>query len=212
MATYIYRDFSRGDRFEYYTLMELTPPPDYLGSPTFHGQIEMTLLNCHQIQLQLMGLQESEEFEDESLGQADVRITLDPSIDLYTAIMTILDKITADFQYRLRGRDYQDFVMCTDEFAQEHPELCCNDPIAGPYDGGYWMKFTPETLPYVHLCEETNVHESLEHEILIRGEVTMAEDEPEGIPQFTYDYPIVSRNVGREVYNVSRGKCVWDII
>lgn len=202
MENYIYRDFSR----QYlkkedgsYTFLDVG----------FIGNIELDLMTKHRIQLQVEGLHENYPIEY-PCGQAYVRIEVDPSVDTYAAIMTILDKITEDYQYTLRGKPYKDFVSCSETLAQAHPDLCKpTDERDGPYCGGYWMEFTRETLQYVDVFDDSQVVDVSDDEILLRGKVSV--DSVKKTPEFVYDYPIVSTGMGQEYYTLTRGQCVWDV-
>lgn len=225
--SFIYRDFNR----------EYMEGSEDIHVPVNHfiGGIQVELgMDDHRIRLMVTGLQESGNAYfplDYPCGQADLMVTIEPTIDLYDAIMTTMDKITADHQYYLRGNPYKDFVLCSNVLVQEHPELCyeSNDQERC-YMGGHWMPFTRESMAYVdreqeqeemvieegiysYLPEIGEIREDNDppvtwKSITIHGEVKLDHD---GHPVFTYDYPIISRDMGRKYYELTRGKRVCDI-
>jgi hypothetical protein len=292
--TTIYRDFNR----------EYIEDSEDIHVPIngFIGGIDVKIVPGldRRIRLMVTGLQENGNAYfplDYPCGQADVMVTIvEPTIDLYDAIMTVLDKITADHQYRLcgnpcdasttfqasptkstvlrtsdlasnRGNPYKDFILCSGDLVQEHPELCYenNDQEERCYMGGHWMPFTRESLVYVdceqeqeeddattysYLPEIGEIREDNEppvkwKSIMIHGEVKLDHDEKQdgsnavvllsnaherpqgtvGAPGcfatgeptqeartvFTYDYPIISRDMGQKYYELTRGKPVYEV-
>lgn len=183
MAYSIYRDFN---------------------SEYFIGSIEVELMTNHRVQLTVEGLQENYPM-DYPCGQSDVRVTI---IDLpvYDAIVTILDQITEDYQYRIRGQPYHDFVLCDDAFRRDHPELLSElniSTILKPYVGGAWVPFTRETLPYLKIWRDDEVHQTESDEILLLGQVASS--------SFTYDFPMISRDMSKEYYELTRGQRLCDV-
>lgn len=207
MTTYIYRDFNR----EYSSVTD-----SYTYDVGFIGSISINVFDGCCVEVMVEGLQESGSAHypiDYPCGQGYVRVSIEPTLDLYTAIIAIMDKITADHQYMLRGGPYTDFVLCSDTLVQEHPELCRpgsdhNWVEDKSYMGGHWMYFTRETLQYVDVLEdhsEMYTPEGSEDGVLLYGNVGMDFE-------FTYDYPIISNRMGQEYYEMTRGKRVCDLL
>jgi hypothetical protein len=207
MTTWIYRDFNRE---------HVHGRPESKPSDGFIGGIQVDVLTGHRLELMIEGLHSHDDIEY-PCGQADMHVTVDPACDLYDAILAVLDRLTADHQYKLKGRPYQDFVLCSDALVKSHTELCRKSvyPDAYCYMGGYWMDFTRETLAYVDRVDpdqddepepysSSRFHPS--EDIVIRGEVR-----PGPTPIFTYDAPIVSRDAHPRYYALTRGKIVWDV-
>ena len=209
MSTYIYRDFNRERLIMVdgsYTFIDVG----------FIGSISINVFDGCLVEVMVEGLQESGSAHypiDYPCGQGYVRVSIDPALDMYTAIMAILDKITADHQYKLRGGPYTDFVLCSDTLVQEHPELCRpgsdhNWEEDKSYMGGHWMYFTRETLQYVDVSEdhsEIYTPEEAEDRVLLYGNVGMD-------LKFTYDSPIISNGMGKEYYELTRGKRMCDLL
>jgi len=226
MTTWIYRDFNRE---------HVHGRPESKPFDGFIGGIQVDVLTGHRLELMIEGLHSHDDIEY-PCGQADMRVTVDPACDLYDAILVVLDRITADHQYKLKGRPYRDFVLCSDALVNSHPELCRDgaDPEDHCYMGGHWMDFTRETLAYVDRVDPdaeppesdqdqdqdqdqdeepysyslSRVHPS--EDIVIRGEVRPGPT-PGPTPVFTYDAPIVSRDAHPRYYALTRGKTVWDV-
>jgi len=214
--TTIYRDFNR-ERVHGHP--ESRPADGFVGGIHIYRIMRPEQEPNHpwELEITVEGLQERGYYDcplDYPCGQADVRVTVDPACDLYDAILAVLDRLTADHQYKLKGRPYQDFVLCSDALVKSHPELCRDgaDPDDHCYMGGHWMDFTRETLAYV----DTFVHHRTDSEterdihpneyIVIRGEVR-----PGPTPVFIYDAPIVSTDVHPRYYALTRGKTVHDV-
>lgn len=139
--------------------------------------------------------------------EASVRVNIDPSIDLFDAINTVLDKITEDHRYQVKN-PYKDFVICSDEMIRKVPHLCReNEDGDGTNIGGKWAYFTRETLEYVEIDKEWLSENS--GTIFIDGVVSIGDD---GRPKFTYDYPIISNDSGQLYYELTRGKRVTEVI
>jgi hypothetical protein len=138
-------------------------------------------------------------------GQAVLHVTLDPDVDLYDAIRTVLDRITADHQYMLRGRPFRDYIICSDALVHAHPELChAHDDDERSHMDGPWMPFNCDTLAYVEHSQYDHDHTC---ETAIHGKVVLG---PEGLV-FTYDSPIIGRDSCPRYYKLTRGKLVWEI-
>jgi hypothetical protein len=167
---------------------------------SFLGNIELFVLPNNKIELQIMGLQDNDYADDG--GQASVIIDYPSNIHLYDIITTVLDKITEDHQYMLRGVNPRDFIVCSPNLIQKHPELVNFDTTANT-DGAPWMEFNRENVKYLGGCENCPSIEGGDS-IIIYGNINQ-----DG--EFTYDYPIVSRAVDQEYYELTRGRCVWNI-
>ena len=219
--TTIYRDFNR-ERVHGHP--ESRPAEGFVGGIHIYRIMRPEQEPNHpwELEITVEGLQERGYYDcplDYPCGQADVRVTVDPACDLYDAILAVLDRLTADHQYKLRGRPYRDFVLCSDALVKSHPELCRKSvyPDAYCYMGGYWMDFTRETFAYVDRVDPDQDQDQEpepyspsrgrpSEDIVIRGEVR-----PGPTPIFTYDAPIVSRDAHPRYYALTRGKIVWDV-
>jgi len=220
MTSSIYRDFSRyypeGSDEHVYSL-------EKVGDV---GGIHIVLVEGNKLFITIMGLHDNGcgYFDVDFGGQAMLRVTIDPSIDLYDAIITVLDKITEDHRYSVKN-PYKDFVLCSEYILEKAPHLChANGDGDGTNMGGKWAYFTRETLAYVGMDErwkrywdkEEQEKEQKQDEsetnknkrIYIDGEVKLGGD---GQTMFTYDYPIISNDAGQKYYELTRGKCVTKV-
>ena len=207
MATYIYRDFNRKK------VSNTDGSYTTIASEGYKGGISVHLMRDHCVEIMVEGLHEngSAYFPmDYPCGQSFMRVQVDPMVDVYRAILAILDKITADHHYTLHrgGYIHKDFVLCSDQLVQEHSELCNEDMDdgTGSHMGGHWMEFTLESLSYLDIWEDNEVRQESEG-ILLHGNVVVDQENP----VFTYDYPIISSGMGHDYYRLTRGKCVWEV-
>jgi len=216
--TTIYRDFNRE---RVHGLPESRPADGFVGGIHIYRIMrpEQEPHHVWELEITVEGLQERGYYDcplDYPCGQADVRVTVDPACDLYDAILAVLDRITADHQYKLKDRPYRDFVLCSDALVKSHPELCRDgaDPDDHCYMGGHWMDFMRETLVYVDINSErvpdVDINSEPSQFIVIRGEVRPGPT-PGPTPVFTYDAPIVSTDVHPRYYALTRGKTVHDV-
>jgi hypothetical protein len=176
----------------------------------FLASIELFVVSPIEIELQVEGLHENGQI-DGTWTQAIVKIKYSPNTNLYDVIKTILDKITYDYQYKLTNASYKDLILCSNTLVEKHPEKC-NDGN-GTYMGCKWMEFCPENIQYVEyfkeFYEKNGWHDDLDEFNIIYGEVTYNQDENKY--DFVYDYPIVSKDMPKEYYEITRGRNVWDI-
>ena len=117
------------------------------------------------------------------------------NLNLFTVITTILDKLTDDHRYYLgKNRNFSDFIYCYPEFVKDNPDLPyikCNEIY-----GCALLEFTLENMKYVGLKNSDYVAD--EELITLYGEVNK-----DGL--FTYDYPIISREMCKKYYDMTRG-------
>jgi hypothetical protein len=199
MTTYIYRDFNR------------EPCPDGSGtrlSNMYFGSIIVDVLTGHRLQAVVEGLQENGNHVtpiDYPCGQGILQITVHPDVDIYDAIMAVLDKLTADHTKLVtRGAIHQDFLVCSDALVRAHPELCRDDEACQPHIGGPYMLFTRETLKYVDVYDDSKDADEDRGFLVLEGAVDAS-------GQFTYDYPVISSTMPRKYYELTRGKPVWKV-
>ena len=181
----------------------------------FTGDMRLYMLHNHQFYVQVEGLHQNGLYGcyEPICSQADVMIDMDPLLierkSMYDIVQIILNKITHDHQYIIRENPVDDYVVL-DEFAntivslRDTPgnlsSLICdvNNEI------GHHLKLTRENFHHVDVC---NIEEWIgilnENQVVIRGQI-----DADG--NFTYDYPIVGRDVSREYYEDTRGKCVQE--
>ena len=174
---YVYRDFNL--------------PGDY------YGEIEIVLLPGNKLHIQVNSLHQNYTLDyiiDCPGGQADVVVKYHENMNLYTVITTILDKLTDDHRYYLyNSKNSTDYIYCFPKFIENNPDL--------PYIkhnelGGALLAFIPENMKYVDV-QKTDYETDKEY-ITLYGEVN-AND------LFTYDYPIISREMSKEYYDLTRG-------
>jgi hypothetical protein len=206
MSSSIYRDFTR-----YY--------PNECDSHIFSyervgdvGGIHIDLVAGNRLFVTILGLHDNgcHYFPVDVGGQAMVRVTIGPTIDLYSAINTVLNKITEDHTYHINN-PYKDFVLCSEELVKKIPHLCHeNGNGDGTNMGGKWTYFTRETLAYVEIEGENEEDWSKNRNgrIYIDGRVNIGND---GRLEFIYDYPIISNSVEPRYYELTRGKRVTEI-
>ena len=171
-----------------------------------NGELQATLLPDNTIHVQVSFLHEHYSPENECdgpAGQGDVVVKYPENADLYQTIMTIFNKLTEDHQFYLRDdRDkYIDSIFCFKEFVQANLQL----PYIERNDEYGWglLELVPENMKY--LSTEDDVFEPYTDEsITIYGEVFA-----DGT--FTYDNPVISRQMDKKYYEITRGKLVWCI-
>jgi len=210
MTTYIYRDFNR-ERLEDGSGTRL--------SNMYFGSIIVDVLTGHRLQAVVEGLQENGNHVtpiDYPCGQGILQITVHPDVDIYDAIMAVLDKLTADHDdalcdYRgddgeilVRGAIHQDFLVCSDALVRAHPELCRDDEACQPHIGGPYMPFTRETLKYADVYDDSKDADEDRRFLVLEGAVDAS-------GHFSYDYPVISSTMPREYYELTRGKPVWAV-
>jgi len=175
---YVYRDFNL--------------PGDY------YGEIEVVVLPGNKLHVQVNSLHQNYTMDyliDCPAGQADVVVKYHENMDLYTVITTILDKLTDDHRYYLyNSKISADYIYCFSNFVENNPDL--------PYitrnesGGGALLAFTPENMKYVDV--RNTDYEAHEDYITLYGEVN-------NYGSFTYDYPVISREMTKEYYDLTRG-------
>jgi len=201
MAHAVYRDFNR----EY---SDGTDGTFHVGVTYFIGSIEIEMNSERQLEVMVMGLQDNGMYLDKG-GQAFLTVTVEPNMELYDAILAVLDQLTADHQYVLRGRPYLDVMLCSNEFAETHPGVCYPTDQPSSYTGGCALPFTRENMIYLETTEPNPDMESLDDTIRLLGEVRLPKDDEH--PVFIYDTPIVSRDVDHRYYALTRNKTIWEV-
>jgi len=128
-------------------------------------------------------------------GQADVVVKYHENLDLFTVMSAILDKLTLDHQYYLyNSKKSTDVIYCYPEFVKENPDLPYH-----PRDetgGSALLDFTVENMKYVGV--NNSDYKADAENITIYGEVT-----EDGL--FAYDYPVISREMDKKYYEMTRG-------
>jgi len=210
MASTIYRDFSR-----YYP----EGSDEHVYSDRDVGGILVDLVEGDKlfVSVRVLHTNDSGNFPLDNGYEAYLRVTVDPSIDLYEAINVVMDKITEDHRYQVK-EPYKDFILCSEDILEKAPQLCrANGDGDTTYMGGKWTYFTRETFAYVGIEERNNSmwdnEEKDERGITdkskyIDGEVKLGEN---GQLMFVYDYPIISSGTGQKYYELTRGKRVTDV-
>lgn len=192
LSTYASREFYTIDR-EY-------------GFKNVIGYINVYLLNSKtKIELCIMFLQENG-MPDDIAGQAIVMIDYPEDASLYNIINCIFEKITEDHKYKLDGIQYIDIIYCSDEFVKTNTNL---EILYDETNFGHWIPFTKENTQYLEYeTEESEPYD--EKYVIIYGKVEY-DSTKEGGLVFTYDAPIVSKDVTKEYYEITRGRRVWDV-
>jgi hypothetical protein len=173
------------------------------------GNIEVYPTTGHGLYVLVQSLQDNEPI-DWLCDLAVLYVTVDPTCDLYDAILAVMDQITADHQHNIRGAPYRQYVDCDREFTEKHPELCCHpDPQEGPWYGDHWMPFTRDAMPHLKVMPWNLEKDRANPEhIILQGQVTAGT----AAPVFTYDFPVISAyNNSRRYYELTRGKCAWEV-
>jgi hypothetical protein len=206
MTTFIYRDFNRE---------RLVDGSGTRLSNMYFGSIIVDVLTDHRLHAVVEGLHENEQM-DFCGSQGILQIAVHPDVDIYDAIMSVLDKLTADHDdalcdYRgddgeilVQGAIHQDFLVCSEALVRAHPELCHDDEECQPHIGGSYMPFTRETLKYADVYDDSKDAEEDRRFLVLEGAVDAS-------GQFSYDYPVISSNMSREYYELTRGKPVWKV-
>lgn len=186
------------------------------GSKYVMGYIDVYLKkNIDIIELKIMGLQENGDYMEPGSkpdhgGQANVIVKYPINACIYNLIMIIFDKLTKDHKYSLQISDTKthDVIICSDDFIKKYPEKC-NYNIEETFVGGVWIPFNLENIKYLD-CEKDNIDECSDNEfIILQGKVDY---DKYGNLEFKYDTPIISNNMSKEYYEITRGNRVWDII
>jgi hypothetical protein len=162
------------------------------------GEIEIIILPDNNLHVQINSLHQNHTMDyliDCPAGQADLVVKYHDNLNLFTVITTILDKLTDDHRYYLgKNRKFSDFIYCYPEFVKDNPDL--------PYIkyneiyGWALLEFTQENMKYVGV--KNSDYEADEELITLYGEVNK-----DGL--FIYDYPIISREMCKKYYDMTRG-------
>jgi hypothetical protein len=162
------------------------------------GEIEIIILPDNNLHVQINSLHQNYTMDyliDCPAGQADLVVKYHDNLNLFTVITTILDKLTDDHRYYLgKNRKFSDFIYCYPEFVKDNPDL--------PYIkyneiyGWALLEFTQENMKYVGV--KNSDYEADEELITLYGEVNK-----DGL--FIYDYPIISREMCKKYYDMTRG-------
>ena len=189
----------------------------------YYGEIEIVILPENKLHIQVNSLHQNYTLDyliDCPAGQADIVVKYHHNnLDLFTVITTILDKLTDDHRYYLGNNcKFSDFIYCYPEFVKDNPDLPyiqCNDIY-----GWALLEFTLENMKYVGVKtsdyasrngsnagisvsysegrrrspEEYDADEEL---ITLYGDVNQ-----DGM--FTYDYPVISREMSKKYYDITR--------
>jgi hypothetical protein len=180
------------------------------------GEIEITILPDNKLHITVNSLHENiNGYEHGMQGpdgpgcQADLVVKYQDNLDLFTVITTILDKLTDDHRYYLADylgnkRKYTDYIHCFPEFMKDNPDLpyIKYGDTDEPDENGSKLEFTPENMKYMGV--QDSVYEEIEDCITLYGEVNT-----NGI--FSYDYPVISRNMSQKYYDITRGRNVLQI-
>jgi hypothetical protein len=188
---------------------DLNKPP----SGSFE-EIEVVILPDNKLHIQVNSLHENQNgFEhnlqgpDGPCSQADLVVKYHDNLDLFTTITTILDKLTDDHRYYLgKNRKFTDKIHCFPEFVKDNPDLPYIEygdlQSSDKFAGWASLEFTPENMKYVGVSNRD--YEDDEKLITLYGEVN-----EDGL--FTYDYPLISRGMDQEYYDITRGHNVLRI-
>jgi len=177
------------------------------GEKYVMGYIDAYLVNNNTIELQIVGLQDNDYYVDVG-GQATVVVDYPKDVPIYDIIMTIFDKLTEDHQYKLRYINYKDVIICSKELKKKYPEKCSTDR-SETYVGAEWMPFTRETVRYLDYDEKYFILDDYDGSfIVLYGKV---EYNQENQLEFTYDDPIISRDMSKEYYDITRNRIVCDV-
>lgn len=162
------------------------------------GEIEIIILPDNNLHIQINSLHQNYTMDfqiDCPAGQADLVVKYHDNLNLFTVITTILDKLTDDHRYYLgKNRKFSDFIYCYPEFVKDNTDL--------PYIkyneiyGWALLEFTQENMKYVGV--KNSDYEADEELITLYGEVNK-----DGL--FIYDYPIISREMCKKYYDMTRG-------
>ena len=162
------------------------------------GEIEIIILPDNNLHIQINSLHQNYTMDyqiDCPAGQADLVVKYHDNLNLFTVITTILDKLTDDHRYYLgKNRKFSDFIYCYPEFVKDNPDL--------PYIkyneiyGWALLEFTQENMKYLGV--KNSDYEADEELITLYGEVNK-----DGL--FIYDYPIISREMCKKYYDMTRG-------
>ena len=165
-----------------YVYRDFNLPGDY------YGEIEIVVLPDNTLHVQVNSLHQNYTMDyliDCPAGQADVVVKYHENLDLYTVITTVLDKLTDDHKYYLHNsKNSTDYIYCLPKFVEKNPHL---PYITRNESGGALLAFTPENTKY----------EAREEYITLYGDVNK-----DGL--FTYDYPVISREMTKEYYDLTR--------
>jgi len=170
------------------------------------GYIDAYLINNNTIELLIEGLHKNGYYVDD--GQAIVIIDYPKNAHIYDVIITIFDKLIEDHEYKFKNIKYKDVIICSDELLEKHPEKC-NYDRGETYVEAEWIPFTKDTVKYVDYKKESILQGVDTNDMnVIRGKV---EYNQENQLEFTYDDPIVSIDMSKEYYEITRKRIVWDI-
>jgi len=194
------------------------------GKKWFIGYIDLFIIETQtkygRFEILIEGLQDNGYYLDD--GQAAVVVEYPKIAPLYDVIMTIFNKITKDHEYKLKNIKYNDFIICSNELSKKHPEKC-NYDRKETYVGGDWMLITKESVQYVDCLKEGFIERENDdnsnnddddyinpenNNNIIRGKVEYNQNNE---LEFTYDYPIISRDMPKEYYDLTRNRIVWDV-
>lgn len=169
------------------------------------GEIEIFILPDNKLHIQVDGLHENYgspyDGIDGPCSQADLVVKYYENLDLFTTITTILDKLTDDHRYYLgKNRKFTDLIHCFSKFVKDNSELPYIEygdlQSSDKFTGWASLEFTPENMKYVGVSNRD--YEDDKELITLYGEVNK-----DGL--FTYDYPVISNNMGKEYYVLTRG-------
>ena len=208
---------------------------DFNIPPGSFEEIEVVILPDNKLHIQVNSLHENlNGFEhylqgpDGPCSQADLVVKYHDNLDLFTTIITILDKLTDDHRYYLgKNRKFTDKIHCFSEFVKDNPDLpyieygdlqssdkfgkglsasslLTSKVVKPPEKFAGWasLEFTPENMKYVGVSNRN--YEDNEKFIILYGEVN-----EDGL--FTYDYPLISRGMDKKYYDITRGHNVLRI-
>jgi hypothetical protein len=173
------------------------------------GEIQITILPDNKLHVMIRelhvnfnGYKHGKQGPDGPGCQADLVVKYQDNFDLFTVITTVLDKLTDDHRYYLAEYlsydcKISDCIHCFSEFVKDNPDLSYIEYGVQQSSNAGWasLEFSQENMKYVGVHSG---YKEFEDCITLYGEVNT-----NGI--FSYDYPIISRDMDQKYYDITRG-------